>query len=82
MNPQQDMGVLDFRAKANLGLAIACLLILGPFGVNNVIQGRLLLGIGSIAICAAMILIGWLTFIDSFLRRSWLLLLLGFLCFC
>ncbi len=62
MNPQQDMGVLDFRAKANLGLAIACLLILGPFGVNNVIQGRLLLGIGSLAICGAMILIGWLTF--------------------
>ena len=62
MSSREGISSLDFRGGANLGLAVACLLILGPFAANNLVQGRILLGLGSMIICAAMIAIGWLTF--------------------
>jgi len=62
MSSGQGISSLDFRGRANLGLAVACLLILGPFAINNLIQGRVLLGLGSMLICMAMIAIGWLTY--------------------
>lgn len=40
----------DFRVKATLGVAAAALLLLTPFAINNFIQGRYLLGVGSLVI--------------------------------
>ncbi len=62
MSPLETFGSLDFRSRANFGLAVSCLVILGPFGLNNLVQGRLLLGFGSLTICAAMIVTGWLIY--------------------
>lgn len=53
---------LDFRSKANLGLVFAALLILTPFGINNFLQGRLLLGAASMIIVFAMGITGWLIY--------------------
>ncbi|MBL6689849.1 MAG: GGDEF domain-containing protein [Pseudomonadales bacterium] len=62
MSSRQGISSLDFRGRANLGLAVACLLILGSFAINNLVQGRVLLGLGSLLICTAMIAIGWLIY--------------------
>ena len=43
---------VDFRNKGTLGLAFLALLILTPFSINNFIQGRTILGVGSLAIVA------------------------------
>lgn len=55
-------GGLDFRSRANLGLVFAALLILTPFGINNFLQGRLLLGAASMIIVFAMGITGWMIF--------------------
>ena len=53
------MEASDFRRKATLGLAICAFLILSPFSINNFIQGRYLLGIGSLAIVVIITFNGW-----------------------
>ena len=57
---QDEVRGLDFRGRANLGLAIAALAILTPFGINNFVQERYLLGGASIAIVSALVITGWL----------------------
>lgn len=49
----------DFRRMAKMALAVVCLVILTPFSVNNFLQGRVLLGGGSLAIVAIMAYDGW-----------------------
>jgi diguanylate cyclase (GGDEF)-like protein len=49
----------DFRRMAKLALGVAGPLILAPFGVNNFLQGRYLLGVGSLAIVAILAFDGW-----------------------
>jgi hypothetical protein len=49
----------DFRVKTTLGVAVIALIILTPFSINNFIQGRLILGIGSLAIVAACAVNAW-----------------------
>ncbi len=50
---------LDFRVKANLGLALAAVFILTPFSVNNFVQGRPVLGLGSFAIVVVLGFRSW-----------------------
>jgi diguanylate cyclase (GGDEF)-like protein len=50
---------LDFRVEATLGVASTSLLLLTPFAVNNVLQGRHLVGAGSLAIVAALVATAW-----------------------
>lgn len=40
----------DFLRKSSLGLAIVCLVIISPFALNNFLQGRYLLGLGTLVI--------------------------------
>ena len=49
----------DFRHKATLGLTICAFFILTPFSINNFIQGRYLLGAGSLAIVVIITFNGW-----------------------
>jgi diguanylate cyclase (GGDEF)-like protein len=44
----------DFRRRATLGVAITVLLLLTPFAINNFVQGRAVLGAGSLAIVIVM----------------------------
>lgn len=46
----------DFRATTTLGVALAGIVLLLPFSLNNLIQERFSLGIGSIAVVAVL---GW-----------------------
>lgn len=50
---------LNFRVKTTLGVAIIALIILTPFSINNFVQGRFLLGTGSLAIVAACAVNAW-----------------------
>jgi diguanylate cyclase len=52
---------LDFRSKSTLALAVIALIILTPFTINNFIQGRELLGAGSLAIVAILAANAWRT---------------------
>ncbi|MEO0373290.1 MAG: GGDEF domain-containing protein [Cyanobacteria bacterium P01_A01_bin.17] len=56
MKPKQTP---DFLRKSSLGLAIVCLVFLTPFAINNFIQGRYLLGAGSLALIAIFIFNTW-----------------------
>jgi|GEM_PF-3261190 len=49
----------DFRIIANLGCAFAALLLLTPFAINNLIQGRLFLGFTSFGIVIVSGLNAW-----------------------
>lgn len=49
----------SFLHKSSLGLAIVSLLILTPFSINNFIQGRTLLGAGSLAIVGFLAFNAW-----------------------
>jgi len=49
----------NFRSKATLGVAVAALFLLTPFSVNNFIQGRYVLGAGSLAIVAILAANAW-----------------------
>ncbi len=65
--PSQDMGVKaknpkhshDFLRKSSLGLALVCLIVMTPFSINNFIQGRYLLGAGSLVIIIIFALNAW-----------------------
>lgn len=48
--PQNPGQVTDFRIKSTLGVALSALLLLTPFSLNNIIQGRYGLGVGSLVI--------------------------------
>jgi diguanylate cyclase len=51
--------VTDFRSKSTLGVAVAALFLLTPFAVNNFVQGRYLLGVGSFAIVVILAVSAW-----------------------
>lgn len=51
---------LDFRGKATVGVALTALLLLTPFALNNFVQGRVLLGVGSLVIIASLAINAWL----------------------
>jgi len=40
----------EFRRRSTLGVAVSALVLLTPFAINNLVQGRYLLGAGSIVI--------------------------------
>lgn len=50
---------LDFHVTSTLWVAIAALVILPPFSINNFIQGRYVLGAGSLAIVAILAFNAW-----------------------
>ena len=50
---------VDFRGRARAGLALAGLVLLAPFSLNNFIQGRWVLGVGSLIIVASLALEQW-----------------------
>ena len=49
----------DFLHKSVTGLAIVSLVLMTPFAINNFLQGRILLGIGSSAILVIMAFNAW-----------------------
>lgn len=58
-DPKKPRPLSDFRVKATLGVAVAGLLFLTPFAINNFIQGRALLGVGSLAIVGVLAISAW-----------------------
>jgi diguanylate cyclase (GGDEF)-like protein len=55
----------NLRLKSTLGVAVIALFILAPFSINNFIQGRLLLGLGSLAVVILCAVNAW----QSVLKR-------------
>ncbi len=49
----------DFRIRSTWGVALTSVLLLTPFSVNNFLQGRDLLGLGSAAIVAVLAFNAW-----------------------
>ena len=49
----------SFLHKTSLGLAIVSLVLLTPFSINNFIQGRVLLGVGSAVIVLVLSFTAW-----------------------
>lgn len=49
----------DFRAKATLGVALAGLVLLAPFTINHVLQGRILLAAGTGLIVVTLAALAW-----------------------
>lgn len=56
---QDKLRTEDFLQKSSAGLAVASFIIMTPFVVNNFIQGRILLGLGSFFIIVAMLVNAW-----------------------
>ena len=52
----------NFRIKSTLGVAIIALFILTPFSINNFLQERFLLGIGSMAVVTLCAISAWNSF--------------------
>ena len=57
---RHELQALDFRGRANFGLAVAALVILTPFGINNFMQERYTLGGASFVIVSAVFITGWM----------------------
>jgi len=57
----------DFRQLTNLSVGIAAGLLILPFSINNFIQGRYLLGVGSTAVCFILLFNAWLVLKGRFL---------------
>ena len=57
--PAPAQNIPDFRRNATIGLALAALVILSPFGINNFLQGRYLLGTGAMAIVILLSANAW-----------------------
>ncbi len=51
--------VPDFRRKSSLGVALTALVVLTPFSVYNFLQGRVIFGVGSLAIVIALTINAW-----------------------
>jgi diguanylate cyclase (GGDEF)-like protein len=49
----------DFRTRSALGISVTALLLIAPFAINNLLQGRLLLGGWSLAIMAILAANAW-----------------------
>jgi diguanylate cyclase (GGDEF)-like protein len=49
----------DFRGKTTLGVAVIAVVLLTPFAMNNFVQGRTLLGVGSVGIIAILAANAW-----------------------
>jgi diguanylate cyclase (GGDEF)-like protein len=62
----------DFRVATNLGVAVVGLVLLTPFSINNFIQGRYLLGVGSLAIIVVLAVNAWTT--SRGRHHTWLVL--------
>ncbi len=58
-HPERTVHTSDFRSKSTLGVAISGLVLLTPFSVNNFLQGRYLLGVGSAVIVAMLAANAW-----------------------
>jgi diguanylate cyclase (GGDEF)-like protein len=56
---QKTEDLTDFRIKATLGVTIIALCILTPFSLNNFLQGRFELGIGSVCILILCAVNAW-----------------------
>ncbi len=52
---------IDYRARAHIGLAVAAVLLLTPFSINNFLQGRFMLGVGTSVIVIAIASSAWMT---------------------
>jgi len=50
----------DFRLKSTLGVGLGGVALLAPFSINHLIQGRMLLGVGTGLIVLAMAAMAWL----------------------
>jgi len=57
--PERIVDRSDFRSKSTLGVAISALVLLIPFSVNNFLQGRYVLGIGSAVVVAMLAANAW-----------------------
>ncbi len=58
--PTQKTGpAAEYQAELTLGVAVSTLFLLTPFSVNNFIQGRYLLGVGSLAIMGMLAVCAW-----------------------
>ena len=51
--------LVDFRIKSTLGVTLITLLILTPFTMNNFLEGRYVLGIGSLSIVLLCAVNAW-----------------------
>lgn len=49
----------DFRIKSTQGVAITTLILLTPFSIHNFAEGRIVLGVGSLAIVAILAFKAW-----------------------
>ena len=68
--------VSDFRVTTNLAVAIAAIVFLLPFAINNLVQGRYVLGAGSVVVVSLLAANSWLIYRGRF---SPLLVFLGLL---
>ncbi|HEY0666421.1 MAG TPA: GGDEF domain-containing protein [Gallionella sp.] len=61
MNPQAQPpeGTSDFRTKSALAISVTALLLVMPFSINNLLQGRYLLGGWSLVIVAILAINAW-----------------------
>jgi len=57
--PDEIEKVPDFRRRSSLGVAITALVVLTPFSVYNFLQGRVVFGVGSLAIVIALTINAW-----------------------
>jgi diguanylate cyclase (GGDEF)-like protein len=57
----------DFLIKSTLGVSIVSILILIPFGINNFIQGRNLLGVFTLGIAALCMINAWFCYQGKYL---------------
>jgi diguanylate cyclase len=57
--PEKPGRAFDFRRTSNLYVAVAALVLLTPFSINNFFQGRPFLGMGSLAIVAILAFNAW-----------------------
>ena len=56
----------DFRIAANLGLACVAFVLLTPFAINNLIQGRLIIGVVSLGVVVISVLNAWIIILGRF----------------
>ncbi|MFT5269441.1 MAG: diguanylate cyclase (GGDEF)-like protein [Acidimicrobiales bacterium] len=59
-------GLADFRVKTTLWVAIAGVLFLAPFSINNMFQGQILLGLGATMIVVVLALLAGLAYKGHF----------------
>jgi len=58
-SPETPGFAADFRIRSTLGVALSALFLLTPFSLNNIFQGRLVLGFGSLVIVIILGISAW-----------------------